>query len=50
VCSSDLPVAAKDYSNILGRAVGAPFLPNKPSPQIQLENLREELRKGGFLR
>jgi 4-hydroxy-tetrahydrodipicolinate synthase len=47
---SSFPVAVKDYSNILGRAVGAPFLPNKPSPQAQFENLREELRKGGFLK
>ncbi|MDR1902800.1 MAG: dihydrodipicolinate synthase family protein [Treponema sp.] len=46
---SSFPVAAKDYSNILGRAVGEPFLPNKHSPQAQFENLREELRKGGFL-
>jgi 4-hydroxy-tetrahydrodipicolinate synthase len=40
---SSFPVATKDYANLLGHPVGKPFLPNKPSPQGQMENLRKEI-------
>ena len=46
---SSFPVATKDYANLLGINAGGPFLPNKPSPPAQIENLRKELEKAGFL-
>jgi 4-hydroxy-tetrahydrodipicolinate synthase len=46
---SSFPVATKDYANLLEHPVGKPFLPNKPSPQGQLENLRKELGKAELL-
>jgi 4-hydroxy-tetrahydrodipicolinate synthase len=46
---SSFPVAAKDYGNLRGRKLGAPYLPNKPSPPAQMENLRQELIKAGLL-
>jgi 4-hydroxy-tetrahydrodipicolinate synthase len=46
---SSFPVAAKDYANLRGRHVGNPYLPNKPSPPPQIENLKQELVKAGFL-
>jgi 4-hydroxy-tetrahydrodipicolinate synthase len=46
---SSFPVAAKDYANLRGRGLGIPFLPNKPSPPAQMENLRQELIKAGLL-
>lgn len=46
---SSFPVATKDYANLLGVDVGAPILPTKPSPEAQMNNLRNELHKAGFL-
>jgi 4-hydroxy-tetrahydrodipicolinate synthase len=46
---SSFPVATKDCANLRGHSVGKPFLPNKPSPQAQMENLRRELEKAGLL-
>jgi 4-hydroxy-tetrahydrodipicolinate synthase len=46
---SSFPVATKDYANLLGKNLGNPYLPNKPSPSPQMENLRRELIKGGLL-
>jgi 4-hydroxy-tetrahydrodipicolinate synthase len=46
---SSFPVAVKDYANLRGRKVGNPYLPNKPSPPAQMENLRRELVKAGIL-
>jgi 4-hydroxy-tetrahydrodipicolinate synthase len=46
---SSFPVATKDYANLLGRKAGKPYLPNKPSPSGQIENLRKELEKAGML-
>ncbi|GHV87516.1 4-hydroxy-tetrahydrodipicolinate synthase [Spirochaetia bacterium] len=46
---SSFPVATKDYANLRQHPVGKPFLPNKPSPQAQMENLRKELEKAGLL-
>jgi 4-hydroxy-tetrahydrodipicolinate synthase len=46
---SSFPVAAKDCSNLRGRNMGDPYLPNKPSPPAQMENLRQELIRAGLL-
>jgi 4-hydroxy-tetrahydrodipicolinate synthase len=46
---SSFPVAAKDCANLRGRKAGDPYLPNKPSPPAQMENLRRELAKAGLL-
>jgi 4-hydroxy-tetrahydrodipicolinate synthase len=46
---SSFPVAAKDCANLRGRALGGPYLPNKPSPPAQMENLRRELARAGLL-
>lgn len=46
---SSFPVATKDYANMVGLAVGNPLLPNKISPPMQQQRMREELVKGGFL-
>ena len=46
---SSFPVATKDYANLLGRNLGNPYLPNKPSSLAQMENLRRELIKAGLL-
>jgi 4-hydroxy-tetrahydrodipicolinate synthase len=46
---SSFPAAAKDYANLRGRRVGAPYLPNKCSPPEQMEKLRLELVKAGLL-
>jgi 4-hydroxy-tetrahydrodipicolinate synthase len=46
---SSFPVAVKDYANLRGHRVGAPYLPNKPSPPAQMENLRQELIKAELL-
>jgi 4-hydroxy-tetrahydrodipicolinate synthase len=46
---SSFPVATKDYAYLRGRILGIPYLPNKPSPPAQMENLRQELIKGGLL-
>lgn len=47
---SSFPVATKDYANLLGRNIGAPYLPNKPSPEKEMSNLKEQLVKAGFLK
>jgi 4-hydroxy-tetrahydrodipicolinate synthase len=46
---SSFPVATKDYANLRGRGLGDPYLPNKISPPAQMENLKQELIKGGLL-
>jgi 4-hydroxy-tetrahydrodipicolinate synthase len=46
---SSFPVAAKDCANLRGRGLGGPYLPNKPSPPAQMENLRRELAGAGLL-
>lgn len=46
---SSFPVATKDCANLMGMEVGSPFLPNKPSPAKQQENLRQALLVGGQL-
>ncbi|MBI9093948.1 MAG: dihydrodipicolinate synthase family protein [Sphaerochaeta sp.] len=46
---SSFPVATKDCANLIGMEVGIPFLPNKPSPAKQQENLRQALLVGGFI-
>ena len=46
---SSFPVATKDYANLLARNLGNPYLPTKPSPPPQMENLRQELITGGLL-
>jgi 4-hydroxy-tetrahydrodipicolinate synthase len=45
---SSFPVATKDYANLRGRKLGNPYLPNKPSPEAQMENLKKELGKAGL--
>lgn len=46
---SSFPVATKDYANLLGLPVGQPILPTKPSPEGQMQKLRAELVKAGYL-
>jgi 4-hydroxy-tetrahydrodipicolinate synthase len=46
---SSFPVATKDYANLLGRKVGKPYLPSKPSPPEQMKRLRDELEKARLL-
>ena len=46
---SSFPVATKDYANILGEVLGAPYLPSKNSTPAQIEGLKNVLRKEGFL-
>ncbi|MDR1058920.1 MAG: dihydrodipicolinate synthase family protein [Treponema sp.] len=46
---STFPVAAKDCANLRGRELGGPYLPGKPSPPAQMENLRQHLLKAGLL-
>ena len=46
---SSFPVATKDYANLLGLELGAPYLPTKNSTPSQLEGLREQLVKAGLL-
>ncbi len=48
--SSSFPVAMKDLGNILGRKLGKPFLPNKPSTEKQMEGLRKILIENGYLK
>ncbi len=45
---SSFPVAMKDYANILGRDLGKPFLPNKPSTDAQVEGLKKALSDNGY--
>ena len=46
---SSFPVATKDYANLLGLELGAPYLPTKNSTAEQLEGLRKQLVKAGLL-
>jgi 4-hydroxy-tetrahydrodipicolinate synthase len=46
---STFPVAAQDCANLRGRQLGGPYLPGKPSPPAQMENLKRELEKAGLL-
>ena len=46
---SSFPVATKDYANLLGLELGAPYLPTKNSTPEQLEGLRQQLAKAGLL-
>jgi 4-hydroxy-tetrahydrodipicolinate synthase len=46
---SSFPVATKDYANLLGRELGAPYLPTKNSTPEQLEGLRRQLVNAGLL-
>lgn len=46
---SSFPVATKDYANLLGLDLGAPYLPSKNSTKEQLEGLKEQLSKAGLL-
>lgn len=46
---SSFPVATKDYANLLGLDLGAPYLPSKNSTEEQLEGLKEQLSKAGLL-
>lgn len=46
---SSFPVATKDYCNILGHNLGAPYLPTKHSTVKQMEGLSEALRAKGYL-
>lgn len=46
---SSFPVATKDYANLLGLELGAPYLPTKNSTAAQLEGLRDQLVKAGLL-
>ena len=46
---SSFPVATKDYANLLGLELGAPYLPTKNSTPEQLEGLRQQLVKACLL-
>ncbi|MBP5162761.1 MAG: dihydrodipicolinate synthase family protein, partial [Spirochaetales bacterium] len=46
---SSFPVATKDYANLLGLELGAPYLPTKNSTPEQLEGLRQQLVRAGLL-
>lgn len=46
---SSFPVATKDYANLMGLELGAPYLPTKNSTPSQLEGLRDQLVKAGLL-
>lgn len=46
---SSFPVATKDYANLLGLELGAPYLPTKNSTPSQLEGLKDQLVKAGLL-
>lgn len=46
---SSFPVATKDYANLLGLDLGAPYLPTKNSTESQLQGLRAQLVAAGLL-
>ncbi len=46
---SSFPVATKDYANLLGLELGAPYLPNKNSTPVQLDGLRKQLLDAGLI-
>lgn len=45
---SSFPVATKDYCNLLGGNLGNPYRPNLPSPEKEMEGLRNALIKEGY--
>jgi len=46
---SSFPVATKDYANLVGCNVGAPMLPNKPSPATLIKEMKDRLLEQGYL-
>ena len=46
---SSFPVATKDYANLMGLELGAPYLPTKNSTPQQLEGLKKQLQAAGLL-
>ena len=46
---SSFPVATKDYANLMGLELGAPYLPSKNSTPQQLEGLKNQLQAAGLL-
>lgn len=44
---SSFPVATKDYCNLLGLNVGAPYLPNLPAYGLGRDALVQEIRRAG---
>ena len=46
---SSFPVATKDYANLMGLELGAPYLPSKNSTPQQLEGLKKQLQAAGLL-
>ncbi len=47
---ASFPVAAKDMANLRGRAIGAPYTPNLPTPEGPvLERIRTEMKKAGLI-
>ncbi len=47
---SSFPVATKDYANLLGLNLGAPYLPSKNSTDVQLEGLKAQLVNAGLIK
>lgn len=47
---SSFPVATKDYANLLGLDLGAPYLPSKNSTKAQLEGLKAQLVDAGLIK
>ncbi len=47
---SSFPVATKDYANLLGLDLGAPYLPSKKSTSAQLEGLKAQLVNAGLIK
>ena len=45
---SSFPVAMKDCGNLMGRSLGKPFLPNKPSTEAQIEGLKKVFIENGY--
>ncbi len=46
---SSFPVATKDYANLMGLELGAPYLPTKNSTKEQLDGLRKQLVNAGLI-
>lgn len=46
---SSFPVATKDYCNIMGLDVGAPYAPNKPACGNGREVLIEQMKRAGYI-
>ena len=46
---SSFPVATKDYANLMGLELGAPYLPTKNSTASQLEGLKKQLVDAGLI-